>query len=108
MSAFPILSPLDVSSLPSNLDGLEKLGRNIQDFEALDQTRQPAAAATPASPRTQAAQAQSGLRDLHDMWESGMRQQKQLYATVFEFELVEESSQSMMKSLKSLLTQGGG
>lgn len=95
------------------LDGLQKLGRNLQDFNAMSDMpahATPAAASAPL-PNGQASAAGRGsdpASALHDMWETGMQEQKKLYSTVFEFELVEESSQSMMKSLKSLLTQGGG
>ncbi len=67
-------------------------------------------APSPAPAAKDAAQKPGGadMSDLRAMWETGMQHQKQLYATVFEFELVQESAQSMLKSLKSLLTQGGG
>lgn len=70
----------------------------------------PANAPSPAPAAKDAAQKPggAGMSDLRAMWETGMQHQKQLYATVFEFELVQESAQSMLKSLKSLLTQGGG
>ena len=90
------------------LGALEKMGRSMETFNAMGSAPPPAPGA-PAGERRAAARApRASRRALHDMWQSGMQQQKQLYATVFEFELVEESSQSMMKSLKSLLTQGGG
>ena len=95
------------------LNGLEKLGRSMEKFNAMGSapTRPtPAVMTAPVDPGN-AAHAGANtdpLGALHDMWQDGIQQQKQLYATVFEFELVEESSESMMKSLKSLLTQGGG
>lgn len=95
------------------LNSLEKLGRNLESFNAMGTapSRVSQAVGT-VSPRVKGAppggQNSDPVGALHDMFESGMHEQKQLYSTVFQFELVEESSQSMMKSLKSLLTQGGG
>ena len=95
------------------LNGLEKLGRSMEKFNAMGSAPTRPASAVMTVPSDPKATSQAGakadpLGTLQDMWQDGIQQQKQLYATVFEFELVEESSESMMKSLKSLLTQGGG
>lgn len=106
------------------LNGLRKLGKSVEAMGNMGLPPHGAkapSAAKPALPNTAppggvptqqgATPTQdlaSNFRDMHAMWEGGMQHQKQLYATVFEFELVQESAQSMMKSLKSLLTQGGG
>lgn len=99
------------------LNGLHKLGKSVEAMSKLGtaprdtktpSVAKPASSAGPAqnSPATQSFD--SNLRDMQTMWEGGMQQQKQLYQTVFEYAIVQESAQSMMKSLKSLLTQGGG
>ena len=99
------------------LNGLQKLGKSVEamgNMGAPPRNAKASSAAKPALPNTApqggtpTQDLASNLRDMHAMWEGGMQHQKQLYATVFEFELVQESAQSMMKSLKSLLTQGGG
>ncbi len=105
------------------LNGLRKLGKSIEamsNMGAPSHDPKPLSTATTSSaakpkpsnaPPEGAAQTRdsgSDLREMHAMWEGGMQRQRQLYKTVFEFELVQESAQSMMKSLKSLLTQGGG
>ena len=102
------------------LSSLKKLGQNVEGMGAWGAekpgAKKPGAKAQPPSapspdgtlngaPSQGASSAVSEMRDLFD---TGMRQQSQMYATVFNFELVQESSQSMLKSLKSLLTQGGG
>ena len=105
------------------LNGLRKLGKSIEAMSNMgapshdpkpSSTAKASFAAKPKSsnaPPEGTAQTRdlgSDLREMHAMWEGGMQHQRQLYKTVFEFELVQESAQSMMKSLKSLLTQGGG
>lgn len=99
------------------LNGLRKLGKSVEAMGNMGLPPHDAKAPSAAKPALPDTVPQGGaptqdlasnLRDMHAMWEGGMQHQKQLYATVFEFELVQESAQSMMKSLKSLLTQGGG
>lgn len=103
------------------LNGLQKLGKSVEAMGNMGVPPHDAKAPSAAKPAlsntapqgasqggTPTQDLASNLRDMHAMWEGGMQHQKQLYATVFEFELVQESAQSMMKSLKSLLTQGGG
>ncbi len=96
------------------LNTLQKLGKSVEAMGNMgapsrDAKAPSAAKAAPPSTAPQGgAPRQDFASDMRAMWEGGMQHQKQLYATVFEFELVQESAQSMLKSLKSLLTQGGG
>ena len=99
------------------LNGLQKLGKSVEAMGSFGATPHGAKVPSAAKPSPSAAPSQtnpatqdfnSNLRDMQAMWEGGMQRQKQLYQTVFEFQVVQESAQSMMKSLKSLLTQGGG
>jgi len=95
------------------LSGLEKLGRSVEAMNDLG-PKSPASGAPPATAASQNAASQNGApkqgagNALDNLFEVGLQHQQQVYMKVFEFELVEESAQSMMKSLKSLLTQGGG
>ena len=98
------------------LGGLEKLGRSVEAMQAMDAakpaTKVAAATARPSTAPPQKGAQQPGasnpLGEMRDLFETGLRHQSQVYATVFNFELIQETSQSMLKSLKSLLTQGGG
>ena len=99
------------------LNGLQKLGKSVEAMGNFGATPHATKAPSAAKPSASAAPSQanpatqdfnSNLRDMQAIWEGGMQRQKQLYQTVFEFQVVQESAQSMMKSLKSLLTQGGG
>lgn len=98
------------------LGGLEKLGRSVEAMEGWGSPRPaPKTAAAPAASAGAApqhgAQKQNQsdpVSDMRNLWETSMRDQRQTYSTMFNFELIAESSQSLLKSLKSLLTQGGG
>ena len=98
------------------LNGLQKLGKSVEAMGSFGATphgttssaTKPSASAAPSQGNPATQDFNSNLRDMQAIWEGGMQRQKQLYQTVFEFQVVQESAQSMMKSLKSLLTQGGG
>lgn len=98
------------------LDGLEKLGRSVQSFNNWGSGK---AAVRPATMTSQAPQEavaatgaggsqEAGSNPMGTLWSDAMYDQEQMYATAFNVQLVMDSSESLMKALKSLLTQGGG
>ncbi len=94
------------------LGGLEKLGRSVESMDAWGSpppaTKTAAAKAPSSQGGAQKLGASSPASEMRDLFDAGIRHQSQVYATMFNFELIQETSQSMLKSLKSLLTQGGG
>ncbi len=113
------------------LGGLEKLGRSVEAMQGLGapgameksiaaKTRGatdlaakspvaggPGAGGAPR-PGPQPDKAGDPVNQMRELWATSMRDQRQSYSLMCDFELISQSSQSMLKSLKSLLTQGGG
>ena len=112
------------------LGTLQRFGRTVQTLDAMGSWAQPgsAAADAPALPRGPAAaplaapgnpspapqvahldvQVQAVFDQTRALWSEGMEAQAKMYSAAFELGLVEASAESVNKSLKTLLTQGGG
>ena len=93
------------------LRGLEKLGRSIEAMDKAGEKKPvpPAPSSKAAPPGKTATQGtDNAMNEMEKLAYDAMNHQRQAYAKAFEFEVIQGSAQSMLKSLKSLLTQGGG
>lgn len=97
------------------LDGLERFGRSLSEFNTWGHRRSPL---QPAMPESEAAPgpagsqgvpaSNSGTDRLMAIEQAAEQEQARTFATELDVEVAIDSSGALMKSLKSLLTQGGG
>ena len=99
------------------LNSLQRFSQAVQDIGKLGAhapTTQlhpgPAASpvGAPANAPDQQLPASNAVDELQHMFSDGMAAQAKMYGAVFNLGLVQSSGESVNKSLKSLITQGGG